>query len=98
MIIKCPPPPLSLSLSLSLSGLYIWHTALQGGRDIMKLMGYTEDIQDGLQFPNSVQTNEGQLIRLLADIMCGKRELDAYLTNYHPFPERVEILLPHQTV
>lgn len=69
-----------------------------GGRDIMKLMGYTEDIQDGLQFPNSGQTNEEQLYRLLADIMCGKRELDAYLTNYHPYPERVENLLPHQTV
>lgn len=64
----------------------------------MKLMGYTEDIQDGLQFPNSGQTNEEQLYRLLADIMCGKRELDAYLTNYHPYPERVENLLPHQTV
>lgn len=74
------------------------HFESQGGRDIMKLMGYTEDIQDGLQFPNSGQTNEEQLFRLLADIMCGKRELDAYLTNYHPYPERVENLLPHQTV
>lgn len=64
----------------------------------MKLMGYTEDIQDGLQFPNSAQTDDDQLLHLLADITCGKRELDAYLTNYHPNPERVEILLPHDTV
>ncbi|XP_062593006.1 uncharacterized protein LOC134254512 isoform X1 [Saccostrea cucullata] len=71
---------------------------IKGGREIMKLMGYTEAIQDGLQFPNSGQTDNNQLLRLLADIMCGKRELDAYLTNYHPYPERVESLLPHDTV
>lgn len=72
--------------------------AIQGGRDLMKMMGYTKDIKDGLAFPDNGKTDPVKLTNMLADIILGKQELNLYLTGSHPHCHYVDRLLPQNTI
>lgn len=72
--------------------------AIQGGRDLMKVMGYTKDIKDGLSFPDDGKTDPDQLISMLADILLGKQEVNLYLTGSHPHSRHIDRLLPQNTI
>ncbi|XP_063439379.1 uncharacterized protein LOC134720797 [Mytilus trossulus] len=72
--------------------------AIQGGRELMKMMGYTKDIKDGLAFPDDGKTDPEVLTQMLADILLGKQELQLFLTGSHPHSQFIDKLLPQNTL
>ena len=63
---------------------------LQGGKLIMTLMGYTEDRGDGVAFPEGKEPDSDAILELVADIILGKKEVEAYLGGVHPNPHYIE--------
>ncbi|KAJ8303184.1 hypothetical protein KUTeg_019580 [Tegillarca granosa] len=72
--------------------------AIKGGRDIMRQMGYVQDIEDGLAFPDGAVADHEKLSRLVTDIILGKRELDAYFNGSHPHPQYINELVHQNTL
>ena len=61
-----------------------------GSRDMLKQMGYTHDIVDGVAFPPDVtEPDVNRLKDLAADLFFARYEIDALLVNRHPFYEIV---------
>ncbi|KAL5022213.1 hypothetical protein ScPMuIL_001368 [Solemya velum] len=72
--------------------------AIKGGRDIMRQMGYCNDIQDGLAFPEDTEPEPDKLLRLVTDILLGRKELEVFLQGCHPRPDVIESLLTQPIV
>ncbi|KAK3086203.1 hypothetical protein FSP39_015157 [Pinctada imbricata] len=69
---------------------------VKGGRNIMRQMGYVQDIQDGLSFPPNTEPNAENLTFLLAEILYAKKELDLYLLMSIPILREWNFILPIQ--
>ncbi|NXS82807.1 RNF31 ligase, partial [Erpornis zantholeuca] len=66
-----------------------------GGREVLKLLGYTEESGEGLSFPPPPGGPDPALVACVtADVIILRGELDLLLANQHPNPEFfTEILL-----
>ncbi|XP_077646031.1 E3 ubiquitin-protein ligase RNF31 [Lonchura striata] len=69
--------------------------AIQGGREVLKLLGYTEESGEGLSFPPPPRGPHPPLVAAVtADVLLLRAELDRLLLNQHPNPHFfTEILL-----
>ncbi|XP_053402115.1 uncharacterized protein LOC123548578 isoform X2 [Mercenaria mercenaria] len=70
--------------------------AIQGGKYIMYLMGYTENRPDGVAFPDGVEPNRDRILNLLTDLVQGRKELEIFLEGQHPKPGEIEQFLNPQ--
>ncbi|XP_064557666.1 E3 ubiquitin-protein ligase RNF31-like, partial [Zonotrichia leucophrys gambelii] len=62
--------------------------AIQGGRDVLKLLGYTEESGEGLSFPPPPHGPRPQRVAaVIADVLVLRAELDLLLLNQHPNPQ-----------
>ncbi|XP_060066432.1 uncharacterized protein LOC132546733 [Ylistrum balloti] len=69
---------------------------IKGGRDIMRQMGYTEDIEGGMAFPQDTDSDPNKIANLICDIVLMKFEITHLLNGQHPAPETlVDLLEPH---
>ena len=63
---------------------------INGSRSILKQMGYSVEIEDGLSFPASVDLPDNQAVQLVtSDIILLKYELAMFLNNQHPAPQGI---------
>ena len=63
----------------------------QGARVILKLLGYTEVVEDGVCFHDAVQAPDANTVAMVtADLILAKAEIEAYTKHYHPHPDRVK--------
>ncbi|XP_037982426.1 E3 ubiquitin-protein ligase RNF31 [Motacilla alba alba] len=61
--------------------------AIQGGRAVLKLLGYTEESGEGLSFPPPPHGPHPPLVAAVtADVLVLRAELDLLLLNQHPNP------------
>ncbi|XP_053824621.1 E3 ubiquitin-protein ligase RNF31 [Vidua chalybeata] len=61
--------------------------AIQGGREVLKLLGYTEESGEGLSFPPPPHGPHPPLVAAVtADVLVLRAELDRLLLNQHPNP------------
>ncbi|XP_071091863.1 E3 ubiquitin-protein ligase RNF31-like isoform X1 [Haliotis cracherodii] len=72
--------------------------ALRGGRELMRLMGYTQEIEDGLFFPEPEEPNLDQTANMVADIILAKKQMEMYLSGVHPNQTEVEQFIPPNVV
>ena len=56
----------------------------------MQMMGYTEDRDDGVAFPEGSEPNHAMILELVGDIILGRKELELYLAGTHPYPQFIE--------
>ncbi|XP_056368655.1 E3 ubiquitin-protein ligase RNF31 isoform X2 [Oenanthe melanoleuca] len=62
--------------------------AIQGGRDVLKLLGYTEESGEGLSFPPPPQRpHPPRVATVTADVLVLRAELDLLQANQHPNPQ-----------
>ncbi|NXW26264.1 RNF31 ligase, partial [Circaetus pectoralis] len=60
----------------------------QGGRGVLRLLGYTEETGEGLSFPPGVGAPHGpRVAAVTADVLLLRAELDLLLANQHPNPQ-----------
>lgn len=62
----------------------------QGGRGIMTLLGYTQVKSDGVAFPADAEPDQGRVLNIVIDIFQGRKELEAFLEDKHPYPEKIK--------
>ncbi|XP_070360211.1 E3 ubiquitin-protein ligase RNF31 isoform X1 [Equus asinus] len=68
--------------------------AVQGGRDVLRLYGYTEEQPDGLSFPErQKEPDEHQVATVTLDVLLLRTELSLLLQNTHPRQQALEQLL-----
>ncbi|XP_004698547.1 E3 ubiquitin-protein ligase RNF31 [Echinops telfairi] len=68
--------------------------AVQGGRDVLRLYGYTEEQQDGLSFPEGQEEpDERQVATVTLEVLLLRTELNLLLENMHPQQQALEQLL-----
>lgn len=68
--------------------------AVQGGRDVLRLYGYTEEQPDGLSFPEGQEEpDEHQVATVTLEVLLLRTELSLLLQNTHPKPQALEQLL-----
>ncbi|XP_068403321.1 E3 ubiquitin-protein ligase RNF31 isoform X3 [Eschrichtius robustus] len=68
--------------------------AVQGGRDVLRLYGYTEEQPDGLSFPEGQkEPDERQVATVTLEVLLLRTELSLLLQNTHPEPQTLEQLL-----
>uniref|UniRef100_A0A7N9D1F9 E3 ubiquitin-protein ligase RNF31 n=1 Tax=Macaca fascicularis TaxID=9541 RepID=A0A7N9D1F9_MACFA len=68
--------------------------AVQGGRDVLRLYGYTEEQPDGLSFPEGQEEpNEHQVATVTLEVLLLRTELSLLLQNTHPRQQALEQLL-----
>ncbi|XP_023974182.1 E3 ubiquitin-protein ligase RNF31 isoform X1 [Physeter macrocephalus] len=68
--------------------------AVQGGRDVLRLYGYTEEQPDGLSFPEGQkEPDERQVATVTLEVLLLRTELSLLLQNTHPEPQALEQLL-----
>ncbi|XP_059860784.1 E3 ubiquitin-protein ligase RNF31 isoform X4 [Delphinus delphis] len=68
--------------------------AVQGGRDVLRLYGYTEEQPDGLSFPEGQkEPDEQQVATVTLEVLLLRTELSLLLQNTHPEPQALEQLL-----
>ncbi|XP_053909093.1 LOW QUALITY PROTEIN: E3 ubiquitin-protein ligase RNF31-like, partial [Cuculus canorus] len=61
--------------------------AIQGGRRVLGLLGYTEQTGEGLSFPPDVEAPHGpRVASVTADVLLLRAEIDLLLANQHPNP------------
>ncbi|XP_069735225.1 E3 ubiquitin-protein ligase RNF31 [Phaenicophaeus curvirostris] len=61
--------------------------AIRGGREVLGLLGYTEQTGEGLSFPEGVGAPHGpRVARVTADVLLLRAEIDLLLANQHPNP------------
>ncbi|XP_072271169.1 E3 ubiquitin-protein ligase RNF31 [Pyxicephalus adspersus] len=59
--------------------------AVEGGRHVLSLYGYTHSLPDGLSFPDSVlEPNTADVAAVTADVIILHRELNLLISNSHP--------------
>ncbi|XP_037690551.1 E3 ubiquitin-protein ligase RNF31 [Choloepus didactylus] len=67
---------------------------VQGGRDVLRLYGYTEEQPDGLSFPEGQEKpDEHQVATVTLDVLLLRAEINLLLKNTHPRPQALEQLL-----
>ncbi|XP_047717364.1 E3 ubiquitin-protein ligase RNF31 isoform X3 [Prionailurus viverrinus] len=68
--------------------------AVQGGRDVLRLYGYTEEQPDGLSFPEGQkEPDEHQVATVTLEVLLLRTELSLLLQNTHPRQQALEQLL-----
>ncbi|XP_036210781.1 E3 ubiquitin-protein ligase RNF31 isoform X4 [Myotis myotis] len=68
--------------------------AVQGGRDVLRLYGYTEEQPDGLSFPEGQEDpDEHQVATVTLEVLLLRTELNLLLENNHPRQQTLEQLL-----
>ncbi|XP_045425826.1 E3 ubiquitin-protein ligase RNF31 isoform X1 [Lemur catta] len=68
--------------------------AVQGGRDVLRLYGYTEEQPDGLSFPEGQEEpDEHQVATVTLEVLLLRTELSLLLQNTHPRKRALEQLL-----
>ncbi|KAM5234891.1 E3 ubiquitin-protein ligase RNF31 [Ctenodactylus gundi] len=68
--------------------------AVQGGRDVLRLYGYTEERPDGLSFPEDQEKpDEHQVATVTLEVLLLRTELSLLLQNIHPRQKALEQLL-----
>ncbi|XP_007479924.1 E3 ubiquitin-protein ligase RNF31 [Monodelphis domestica] len=68
--------------------------AVQGGREVLRLYGYTEEQPDGLSFPEGQEEPDGHRVATVTmDVLLLRTELTLLLENSHPRSEALEQLL-----
>lgn len=68
--------------------------AVQGGRDVLRLYGYTEEQPDGLSFPEGQEEpDEHQVAAVTLEVLLLRTELSLLLQNTHPRQQALEQLL-----
>ena len=97
-LIKEARPPYWRTVKFTSALVQVHVGSLIGSRDILSQMGYTEDLDDGVSFPANVPEPDVQRLRDLApDLFFARYEIDAMLTNNHPFYE-IEPPVPESEV
>ncbi|XP_054848465.1 E3 ubiquitin-protein ligase RNF31 isoform X2 [Eublepharis macularius] len=67
---------------------------IQGGRDVLRLYGYSEEQTDGLCFPEQLQEPETvQVASITVDVMLLRAELNLLLSDNHPNPRVLQELM-----
>ncbi|XP_075346879.1 E3 ubiquitin-protein ligase RNF31 isoform X2 [Mycteria americana] len=62
--------------------------AIQGGRGVLRLLGYTEETGEGLSFPPGAGAPHGpRVAAVTADVLLLRAELDLLLADQHPNPQ-----------
>ncbi|XP_014389764.1 PREDICTED: E3 ubiquitin-protein ligase RNF31 isoform X1 [Myotis brandtii] len=68
--------------------------AVQGGRDVLRLYGYTEEQPDGLSFPEGQEDpDEHQVATVTLEVLLLRTELSLLIQNNHPRQQALEQLL-----
>lgn len=68
--------------------------AVQGGRDVLRLYGYTEERPDGLSFPGGQEEpDEYQVAIVTLEVLLLRTELNLLLQNTHPRQNALDQLL-----
>ncbi|XP_074090914.1 E3 ubiquitin-protein ligase RNF31 [Macrotis lagotis] len=68
--------------------------AVQGGREVLRLYGYTEQEPDGLSFPDGQEEPDGHRVATVTmDVLLLRTELTLLLKKSHPQPKALEQLL-----
>ncbi|XP_076983216.1 E3 ubiquitin-protein ligase RNF31 isoform X2 [Tamandua tetradactyla] len=68
--------------------------AVQGGRDVLRLYGYTEEQPDGLSFPEAQEEpDEHRVAAVTLEVLLLRTELSLLLQNTHPRQQALEQLL-----
>ncbi|CAK6432532.1 unnamed protein product [Pipistrellus nathusii] len=68
--------------------------AVQGGRDVLRLYGYTEEQPDGLSFPQGQEDpDEHQVATVTLEVLLLRTELSMLLQKTHPRQHALEQLL-----
>ncbi|XP_077982621.1 uncharacterized protein LOC144437543 isoform X2 [Glandiceps talaboti] len=64
---------------------------VDGSREILKLLGYTQEIEDGLAYPDEIEEpNLEDVTKISADIIIARCEVDAVMNNTHQNPDSVK--------
>ncbi|KAM6188354.1 E3 ubiquitin-protein ligase RNF31 [Sarcoramphus papa] len=62
--------------------------AIQGGRGVLRLLGYTEETGEGLSFPPEAGAPHApRVAAVTADVLLLRAELELLLANQHPNPQ-----------
>ncbi|XP_030043168.1 E3 ubiquitin-protein ligase RNF31 isoform X2 [Microcaecilia unicolor] len=68
--------------------------AITGGRQVLRLYGYTEEQADGMSFPQEVEAPDVlRVASVTVDILLLRLELNLLISNMHPHPENFSKLL-----
>ncbi|XP_053740188.1 E3 ubiquitin-protein ligase RNF31 isoform X2 [Synchiropus splendidus] len=69
--------------------------AIQGGRAVLGLYGYTNQQPDGLSFPEDVlDPDVGKVAAVTLEVMSLRMELEMLIRDAHPHPEFYERIIP----
>ncbi|KAJ3594387.1 hypothetical protein NHX12_003694 [Muraenolepis orangiensis] len=69
--------------------------AIQGGRAVLGLYGYSNQQLDGLSFPDDVvEPDVGQVARVTLEVMSLRMELDMLIKEAHPNTDFFERIIP----
>ncbi|KAM6453084.1 E3 ubiquitin-protein ligase RNF31 isoform 2-T3 [Liasis olivaceus] len=67
---------------------------IQGGRDVLRLYGYSEEKADGLYFPDRLlEPNIPHVASVTVDVMMLRTELNLLLSDTHPNPQALQELM-----
>ncbi|KAG2462500.1 RNF31 ligase, partial [Polypterus senegalus] len=73
--------------------------AIQGGRDVLRLYGYTQEQKDGLSFPDTVVEPDVASVALVTlEVMMLRLELDLLIKGIHPNPDAFDHLIEQESV
>ncbi|XP_062377874.1 interferon regulatory factor 9 [Sardina pilchardus] len=69
--------------------------AVKGGREVLSLYGYTNQLPDGLSFPDDVtEPDVKRVAEVTVEVMMLRTELDMLVKAVHPHPEFFETIIP----
>ncbi|KAL2085337.1 hypothetical protein ACEWY4_018657 [Coilia grayii] len=69
--------------------------AVKGGRDVLCLYGYTNQLPDGLSFPDDVtEPDVRRVAEITVEVMMLRTELDMLVKEVHPHPEYFHSIVP----
>ncbi|XP_075684989.1 E3 ubiquitin-protein ligase RNF31 isoform X2 [Rhinoderma darwinii] len=64
--------------------------AINGGRHVLALYGYTQSLYDGLCFPDAVkEPDTANVAAVTADVIILHHELNLMISNSHPYQDKV---------
>uniref|UniRef100_A0A3B4AG94 RanBP2-type domain-containing protein n=1 Tax=Periophthalmus magnuspinnatus TaxID=409849 RepID=A0A3B4AG94_9GOBI len=69
--------------------------AIQGGRGVLSLYGYSLQEPDGLSFPENILTPDvGRVAAVTLEVMSLRMEIEMIIKEAHPHPEFYERIIP----
>ncbi|XP_022084014.1 E3 ubiquitin-protein ligase RNF31-like isoform X2 [Acanthaster planci] len=90
-LLKPERPPLWKCIYFANSVFRTRVDIIKGARDVLKLMGYSEVVEDGLSFPSDLASPNLDLVAIVtADLAISRRELELYHQGEHPHSYRVK--------